>query len=594
MKKRFYWMLLLLSLGLIFLLKPSTILADGSYEITNYDAVAQIRSDGALDFTQKITYSFDGDFNGVFYDQSLQKVDSVTDVSVAITQDDQEITLQESSAGTNNTYQLTQTSDNLNLKVYHQISDNDMIVTYHYVLTGLITNYQDSAELNWKILGKGWDEPLSNVKVTVQFPTAPINSLQAWTHGPLTGQTNVDKQKGQVTMTLPELSTDAMLETHMLFPTSVTKDNPKVSTKKIKASVQKAEAKLAKEANQKRQAQEKRSRLLKNIFSGLVGLLSLGFIGILVRNPGNKKQKFPPIKHSYEIPELDPLKAKALLRIAPPTAQELSVYFLELAGQNKVEITQVNDDYILKLRDKALLKEPLLRYLFEKVGNGQEFSLTALKKHGKREKNAKQLEKKFSAWSQEIYDQTAALGYFDRKNQRLNWSVLGGMALSLIALGILGFVIGGWIGWTSLALGIVIAILSGKYFLTHSDYTAKGQAQVYQLRCFKAMLKDVGRFDLREVGDIVLWEQILPYAVAFGLAKKVIKALETQFDTTELEVAFGPYYALYFMGAWDTSFTQSFATTFGNASAYSSATGGSGGFSGGSSGGGGGGTGGAF
>ena len=168
------------------------------------------------------------------------------------------------------------------------------------------------------------------------------------------------------------------------------------------------------------------------------------------------------------------------------------------------------------------------------------------------------------------------------------------MALSLIALGILGFVIGGWIGWTSLALGIVIAILSGKYFLTHSDYTAKGQAQVYQLRCFKAMLKDVGRFDLREVGDIVLWEQILPYAVAFGLAKKVIKALETQFDTTELEVAFGPYYALYFMGAWDTSFTQSFATTFGNASAYSSATGGSGGFSGGSSGGGGGGTGGAF
>ncbi|WP_268870008.1 DUF2207 domain-containing protein [Ligilactobacillus apodemi] len=234
MKKRFYWMLLLLSLGLIFLLKPSTILADGSYEITNYDAVAQVRSDGALDFTQKITYSFDGDFNGVFYDQSLQKVDSVTDVSVAITQDDQEITLQESSAGTNNTYQLTQTSDNLNLKVYHQISDNDMIVTYHYVLTGLITNYQDSAELNWKILGKGWDEPLSNVKVTVQFPTAPINSLQAWTHGPLTGQTNVDKQKGQVTMTLPELSTDAMLETHMLFPTSVTKDNPKVSTKKIK------------------------------------------------------------------------------------------------------------------------------------------------------------------------------------------------------------------------------------------------------------------------------------------------------------------------------------------------------------------------
>ena len=40
---------------------------------------------------------------------------------------------------------------------------------------------------------------------------------------------------------------------------------------------------------------------------------------------------------------------------------------------------------------------------------------------------------------------------------------------------------------------------------------------------------------VREVGDIVLWEQIMPYAVAFGLAKKVIKALKAEFSVAETD-----------------------------------------------------------
>lgn len=137
---------LLVGLGLFFT-ASKTALADGNYQITNYDATANIREDGKIDLTQRITYEFDGDFNGVYYDQNLAKVTDVSDLGVSITQNGQTTQLAESSTGENNTFTQTKTADNLKLKVYHKVSDDKLTVNYHYVLSGLITNYQDTAEL---------------------------------------------------------------------------------------------------------------------------------------------------------------------------------------------------------------------------------------------------------------------------------------------------------------------------------------------------------------------------------------------------------------------------------------------------------------
>lgn len=79
---------LLVALGLFFT-ASRTVFADGNYQITNYDATANVREDGKIDLTQRITYEFDGDFNGVYYDQNLAKVTDVSDLGVSITQNGQ-------------------------------------------------------------------------------------------------------------------------------------------------------------------------------------------------------------------------------------------------------------------------------------------------------------------------------------------------------------------------------------------------------------------------------------------------------------------------------------------------------------------------
>lgn len=586
--------------ALLLLFHLQAIKAAGSYEITGYNATADILEDGSIELTQKITYAFDGDFNGVYYDQNLTKIKQLSDVFVAVTQAGQTTTLKEATTGANNTYQLLQEADKLRIKVFHKVSDEDVTLTYRYKLTGLITNYRDTAELNWKILGAGWDEPVQNIKVTLNLPTRPQNELQAWTHGPLTGYTAVDKKQGKVTLTLAELPTDQFLETHLLFPTAVTAKNPQFVDKDAKQSIQRSEAALAKAANEKRKAEKKQEQMIKNGFLGVILLASGGMLFLLWRDPGKKKLKFPPVTHSYEVPRYTPLEAWAIVKDQTPDSQAFSAYLLELAGKKRLTLEKLpgkkkkTENYLITLKDQTLLDQELFNFLFTKVGTGTAFTLEELKRYGKRNRQAKQLSKSFDQWSETNFKKARALGYYDAQSTGWLWTIGIAGALDIFALMLIVFFVTGI--WCYLCFGLAggVLVLSWRYLTTHARYTETGQEALYELKCFKKMLSDIGRFDLKKVGDLVLWEQILPYAVIFGLAKKVIRALQVEFGEAELREVFGPYYFVYFSDDFDHSFASSFSNTMTNATSYSSASGGSGGFSGGSSGGGGGGTGGAF
>lgn len=586
--------------ALFLLFHFQVIQADGSYEITDYDATANILADGSIDLTQKITYAFDGDFNGVYYDQSLTKIERPTAVLVAITQDDQTTTLKQADTGENDTFQLLQEADKLRIKVFHKVVDETVTVTYRYKLTGLITNYRDTAELNWKILGAGWDEPVQNIKVTLNFPTRPQNELQAWTHGPLSGHTSVDKKQGQVTLSLAKLPTDQFLETHLLFPTTVTAKNPQFVDKDAKKSIQQAEAKLAKAANEKRRADKRRTQMLKGGFLSVILFASGGMLLLLWRDPGKKKLKFPPVTHSYEVPKYTPLEAWTILNDQAPDSQAFSAHLLELAGQKRLTLEKIpgkkkkTENYLITLHDQTLLTQELFNFLFTKVGTGTAFTLEELQRYGKRARQAKKLSQSFDQWAQESFEKARALGYYDAQSAGWLWTIGLAGALDILALVLIGFFVTGV--WRYLCFGLsgVILLLSWRYLATHAKYSETGQKALYELKCFKKMLNDIGRFDLKKVGDLILWEQILPYAVIFGLAKKVIQALQVEFGEAELREALGTYYFIYFGDGLGDSFASSFSDTLNTATSYSSTSGGSGGFSGGSSGGGGGGTGGAF
>lgn len=612
MRQRLKWLLVLIGGLLIF--GWSAAVQARSYDITDYDMAIDVAKDGSAAVTQKVRYDFDGDFNGVYYNQDTAGIDGMTALSVAVQSSSGVKALTASNTEAPGTYTTTDSDNRRQIKVFYPVSDDTVTFLYRYRLNGVVTNYRDTAELNWKVIGTGWDVPLNNVKVTIKLPQKNVRQLQAWTHGPLSGNTKVERKAGRVVITLDKNPANTFVESHMLFPTAVTADNAKTSDKNRKKAVQQQEADFAKEAN----AVRRRAQLIPSLiaFASLIlgGIVLVTQLFWLRKHPAERYPEPAPIKHWYDIPEYPPAVAQRLVNAFGPNKKAFTATLMDLAVAKKITITATKvgnkDTFALAPTAKFTNPERVFKLLFETVprrNRDEGVTLVDIKNYGQTDKSGR-LSKAYEDWEMRVRGAVDELHYENTINGQIRnraWviavaSTVFAAGASVAALftfpsvrvplwGLSGLlVLAGWI------------LLLGK---THAlpRYTQLGAQKINEVSGFKQMLEDVGHFDMAQVGDLILWDRILPYAVAFGSADKVVAALKMNFSEEQLATSMPINYPLFIYGyggfGGQADFGEAFTSGFGSSlaashSASSNVGGGSGGFSGGNSGGFGGGSGG--
>ena len=583
---------MLIALTIIFT-KPA--LADVDYDITNVDVTAHVNTNGSLLMERRIIYKFDDDAHGVFYQQNLTNNQELKNQQVRIISGKNSQPVVQSDSHANNTYELSHGDHGYRFKVWHNVTDGDKFtVIYTYEITNAIINWKDIAELNFKIIGDGWDTDLDNVRVGIFFP-GPVKDLKAWAHGDLSGQITVNPEKGNIIMTAANVSGNEGIEVHSLFPTAVTSQNKNIRDQNHKKYVLNQEAKFAREANERRQ----RSRIFGLGALALSGLFSLFIIikSFTLKKSGVKPKKEKQLPRNYDLPRVSPVMAEILDIDNKPSSRSLTAYLMELAVQKRIEIDPVKvrrkTYYKISLTDKDLKDEvPLIRYLFNKVGDGKSFTTYELKKH-----RSSKLSKIFASWQKQKKQEAVSAGFLDKQIESKKDTNLVLMIILLVLSGA-GIIAAFFSSEGAAGLFIAAVILIGVAILATiysnkklSPYTDKGAEATNQVRGFKKMLDEIGNFKMREVGEMPLWEKIMPYAVALGVSKKVLKQLKIEFadEIDDANILFwGPFYS-----SGQDGFASNFNSSFNSgANLNSSASGGSGGFSGGSSGGFGGGSGG--
>lgn len=601
MKKKGLWLIFLSALCCMFFWTRTAFASDRDYEIKRVRINADVQKNGDVIVKQAVTYAFDGKFHGVYYDQDLKGIKGVEDIGAEIAVDDKPVDLPVENSGKNNTLSIERGSDKVRMKIYHEMDGGSATFVYRYTIKSLITNYRDTAELNWKVIGKGWEKPLSDVQITINLPSRPVPDLKAYGHGDLSGETKVDRNQGRVVMTIEHNPARTFVETHLLFPTSVTPDCLNVKNIIYKEEAERKERELAKIANEKR----RKERFFSYLAFGLVSVLSLAIPVTALVGPGERTKKLKNYVRSYEIPKMPPEQAYVLDKGEQPNARTYTAHLMDLAGQKRILIEPAGkgDWKFSKKRRNDFNDGDLDEFLFEKVGDGQSYTMKQLKKYGRDHENSERLYDKFESWCSHTeirvntdYKSMKNALWYERLKTYFKYNVY-----AVIAVLVFLFLKGLFAGWQLILLAelALSSICIFYYRMTHDKYNQKGQEQRYQVRCFKKMLKDIGRFDLREVGDIVLWEKILPYAVAFGVARRVIRELKATYGKEAVNEAFRENRAFVDDSEDYGSFEpDSFSGTLSRASSNfhvsssSSSSGGSGGFSGGSSGGVGGGSGG--
>jgi len=188
--------------------------------------------------------------------------------------------------------------------------------------------------------------------------------------------------------------------------------------------------------------------------------------------------------------------------------------------------------------------------------------------------------------------------YFQNSDYKKPKNNLRSRAIFFIVLGILSVVAGNLISYPTrlhfaygaffilggalIASAVFLLILSKKYILL----TKHGETEYAKWRGLYNFLNSETLMNERTVVDLVLWEQYLVYATAFGISQKVIKALKIRCPEETIRnstVLYNPY----FRTRSFYSYGRTFRTTTRTASfSYRSGSHGSGGFGGGYGGGG--------
>jgi uncharacterized membrane protein len=280
---------------------------------------------------------------------------------------------------------------------------------------------------------------------------------------------------------------------------------------------------------------------------------------------------------------------------------------LDLVNRKVIDIERVTvhkerllgkDDaisYRLTLHDERLdellpYERHLVKFLFHEIADGATLVLSELKELAKTHRAA--FAKGYSTWTTMVTKEGERRKYLDARADRMAFTGAALAVVGIVAAGAAA-ILSGWL-WFFVGIPVcVVLVFVSRTIKRRSQEAAELHAEYAALERY---LKDFGRLQEKPPDAVVLWEAFLVYAVVFGIADDVAKAMTVKVPDVIDDPAFRPSYFLWFASPGDggmaafSEMHQSFSEAVSVAtSSSSSGSGGGGGFSGGGGGGGGGG-----
>ncbi|QIK51813.1 DUF2207 domain-containing protein [Jeotgalibaca porci] len=573
-----------------------------SYDIDNYDVLVEIQEDGSAFFTERITYYFDGEFNGVLFNLDYASHPSPTDISVTVEGEGQAGELfRQATSQEPGTYELINEADFLRFTVYKPISDDEMTVVYAYRIPEMVTNYNDTAQFNRRVIGSAWDDVLSDVDVRIELPM-PVEpgELKAWGHGDATGE--VTLQDNQVVLLeVGRNPENTFVEANVVFPTYVTWNNPN------KVAEDRLEQIIGTEEKLERDEIESRRNILiggtlLGLFGPLVALLTL--VWMQRKNKKSNPDPYDEPEYVYQLPApLAPAVMNKAIFGQRPNPDTVTATLLDLVRRGYLKMDEIElengFDYLIsktKESDTDLSDQEwhLLKWFLDTAGDGESVTLGEVEAIEADTKLGEAFYKEHLAWEKAVLKEAKT---YEKRYQAPHakaasiWVILS--LIANIALLILLLTQLRWLLFLLGLTGLLLAIYGVVYYVMHPALTPEGDRAMKDWRAFKRMLTDVGTFSMADVGSVEMWDTYVVYAAAMGIADEVLDQMAIQYpnDTLYEDSYFYPYYyrnPAYLYGVREPISRGIVSST----PQSDSSSGSGGGFSGGSSGGSGGGSGG--
>lgn len=324
----------------------SVIFSAPSYRIDSLDITAKIQEDGSVVIEEIALYNA-SEINGVLYNIDAKGYGKLQSLEVFYEKNGEFVSAVNDRGTASGMYTVSVSDELYKIKLYSPMRNEKRYFGFRYVLPRGVTVYEDIAQFNRKMVGRGWQNSIRDVSVKVILPKeADKDKIHAFGHGPLTG--NIEILNGrEIFFTLKNYRPGEFVETNILFPKEiVSKINPSY-VKKTKGydSIMAMEGKLAEESNRERDRAVRGMILGRVVFSGGVAWWLFLMVFIYLKNGKKYKVINPYGEYFRELPDdYTPAVAGTLVsRKMYPAPTHLFATVMDLVRKDYLEMEEINE-----------------------------------------------------------------------------------------------------------------------------------------------------------------------------------------------------------------------------------------------------------
>lgn len=528
-----------------------------NYDIEHYYIDAYLKENGDMDVQELIV--LDGTFNGyerdLIYKGSYDKYNAsnIENLSISAkyvdnvsfnTFNESFDTFNEVSYaynGEKGKYILSYLSGGYRIRMYYVTEDNCTAFLIKYTLKDVGIAHADVAEYYWNFLGTGFEDNIKDLQIRVNYLTKMnMEDFSWWFHGPLTGESNIIYVNDNYTSVLgkvKKIEAGTVVDFRTVVPKTGFNESSfsKKDSDVVKESIIASEDEIVTKDN----ALRKKNKIIFYTVEGL----SIGFYALLIflwiyvyrKYDKERKPKFIGVYNrefidDYNVEVIDYLM-KQYISPNAMSASIMNLIYKKNVSVEKLPDTKTNYKFTLINRDNLNDTENyLVDFLFETVGKNNEFTSNELKSYASSTKTCNTFMRTYTKWKESVIKDGKSQGFYDKLPGKFSSGFIM-LFLAFIIYFIKNLFNVSAILPSTLVFAAIIFII---YIAAIKRKSEKGIEDYTKWKAFKKFLTDFGKFDTKELPEIILWERYLVYATIFGLAKKVQKDMNVKIQEMNL------------------------------------------------------------
>lgn len=413
-----------------------------------------------------------------------------------------------------------------------------------YTLKDVVVVHNDVAEIAWDFIGTDYEEDIDDLKIVVNLPKES-NELRVFSHGPLNGENRII-DKSSVELTYPSLYKYNAVDMRVVFDKDIVPNATKKSNIDGLEYILEVEKERAEIANEEREEARRQEAIINGIITFLK-VLSVGWlIGLIVivykiYNKYDKEYKSEfNAKYLRDIPSEYPPTTVSYLMYKTVNQNSFIATILDLITKKVLILSeeQVKSKKLFSSKDKKNYRftlnknadlsklnpaeKEIIELLINTIGDNNSVTVEEIDNYSKEYSDAKNFMLKYDTWQ----NSATSIALNEEFYENVSSAKTKGVLYSVImpAISILSYAFNLNLGFAyAFNLFAVVAIF---YFFTINKKTKKGNEEYKKWKALNNYLNDFGRLSEKELPEITLWEKYLVYAMVFGIADKVQKAMK--------------------------------------------------------------------